>query len=59
MCRFYCGIDFLRIRNGRTGGRVGVAWVSDAKRLLFFNGGITIAMGEAEGIRNLIADRRR
>jgi hypothetical protein len=34
---FDFGIDLMRIRNGRKGGRIGFAWVSDAKRLLFFN----------------------
>ena len=58
MCSFYFGIDLMRIRNGRKGGRNGFARVSDAKRLLFFNRGMIIAMCEAEGIRNLVANRR-
>jgi hypothetical protein len=37
VCSFSLGIDPIRIRNGRTGGRVGIAWVSNTKRLLFFN----------------------
>ena len=37
ICRLYLGIDLMRIRNSRKGGRVGFAWVCDAKRLLFFN----------------------
>ena len=37
MCGFYFGIDLMWIRSGRKGGRVGLAWVSDAKRLLFFD----------------------
>jgi hypothetical protein len=37
ICGFYFGIDLMRIRNGRKGGRVRFAWVSDAKRLLFFD----------------------
>lgn len=37
MCSFYFGIDLMRILNGRKGGKVGFAWVSDAKCLLFFN----------------------
>jgi hypothetical protein len=37
VCGFYFGIDLIRIRNGRKGGRVGFARVSDAKHLLFFD----------------------
>lgn len=37
ICGLYFEIDLMRIRNGRKAGRAGLAWVSDAKRLLFFD----------------------